>query len=64
MAQLMHAGLTGSLALLSPSSVSPAQEAAWYAVYAGTLWLVLAVVAVWRMRREQPLALRLRPLFS
>jgi membrane protease YdiL (CAAX protease family) len=64
MAQLMHASLTGSLALLSPSSVSPAQEAAWYAVYAGTLWLVLAVVAVWRMRREQPLALRLRPLFS
>jgi len=64
LAQLMHASLTGSLALLSPASISPAQEAAWYAAYAAALWLVLAVVAARRVPREHPLALRRRPLFS
>jgi membrane protease YdiL (CAAX protease family) len=44
LAQLMHASSTGCLALLSPSPISPAREALWYAVYAGVLWLVVALV--------------------
>jgi uncharacterized protein len=64
LAQLMHASLTGSLALLSPPAVSPAQEAGWYVAYAAALWLLLAAVSVLRVRREQLTARRLRPLFS
>ena len=43
-AQVAHMSFTGSLALLAPASVSPAQEAGWYAVYACILWVVVAVV--------------------
>ncbi|SRR5579875_2158295 len=46
LAQLMHASSTGFLATLSPSPLSPAHEALWYAVYAGALWLVVVLVAV------------------
>jgi membrane protease YdiL (CAAX protease family) len=46
-AQLMHASLTGSLAAFSPMHVSAGQEAMWYAVYAASLWMVVAVLA-WR----------------
>ena len=42
--QLMHASSTGSLVILSPSHLSPAQETLWYAVYAGALWLAVAIV--------------------
>ena len=42
--QLLHASSTGSLALLAPALVSPAQEALWYAVYALCLWAVVALV--------------------
>jgi membrane protease YdiL (CAAX protease family) len=45
LAQLMHASSTGFLVVLSPSHVSPAQEALWYAVYAAALWIVVALVA-------------------
>jgi uncharacterized protein len=44
-AQLMHAISTGSLVVFSPSGVSAAQETTWYAVYAVTLWLAVAVLA-------------------
>ena len=44
LAQLMHASATGFLAMLSPSPVSPAQEAAWYAVYAAVLWGAVALI--------------------
>jgi membrane protease YdiL (CAAX protease family) len=44
--QLMHLSMTGSLVVLSPVGVSPAQEALWYAVYAALLWLLVGLVAV------------------
>jgi CAAX protease family protein len=40
----MHASSTGSLVILSASHLSPAQETLWYAVYAGALWLAVAIV--------------------
>jgi len=43
-AQLLHATSTGSLVVLSPSAVSPGQEALWYLVYAVLLWTVVALV--------------------
>lgn len=46
LAQLMHAVSTGSLVVFSPPRVSATQETTWYAVYAMTLWLVVAVLAI------------------
>jgi membrane protease YdiL (CAAX protease family) len=46
LAQLLHASSTGSLAILSPAQVSPGQEAFWYAVYAGVLWMAVGVIVV------------------
>ncbi len=45
--QLMHASLTGSLVVLGPLSVSPAQETLWYGIYATILWIVVALVIAW-----------------
>jgi membrane protease YdiL (CAAX protease family) len=42
-AQLTHASFTGTLILFSAPRVSAWQEAAWYAAYAGLLWLGIAV---------------------
>ena len=44
LAQLMHISSTGSLVLLSPPGVTPAQEAFWYALYGALLWAVVALV--------------------
>lgn len=44
--QAFHASSTGSLVVFSPARVTAAQEALWYAVYAGALWTVVALVAV------------------
>ena len=46
LAQLMHASSTGSLVVLSPSGVTPAQEAMWYAIYALALWLIVGILAM------------------
>jgi membrane protease YdiL (CAAX protease family) len=46
LAQLMHATSTGALVVLSPQRVTAAQEALWYAVYAGILWIVVMLVVV------------------
>lgn len=43
-AQLLHACSTASLVALSAPHVSAAQEALWYAAYAGLLWVVVAFV--------------------
>ena len=43
-AQVMHASFTGSLAVFAPAAVLPAQEAGWYAICAGFLWLVVALI--------------------
>jgi membrane protease YdiL (CAAX protease family) len=45
LAQLMHAVSTGSLVVLSPSRLTAAQEALWYAIYAIGLWLIVGIVA-------------------
>lgn len=44
LAQLMHTSSTGALAVFSPPAVSVAQEAAWYAIYAAVLALVVAPI--------------------
>jgi membrane protease YdiL (CAAX protease family) len=43
-AQLLPAASTGSLVVLSPSAVSPQQEALWYLAYAVLLWIVVALI--------------------
>lgn len=44
--QLMHASSTGALVVLSPARVTASQEALWYAIYAGVLWIVAGLVAL------------------
>lgn len=44
LAQLMHASSTGSLAVLVPLSLSPAQDTLFYAVYSVVLWGAVAVI--------------------
>jgi hypothetical protein len=44
LAQLMHASSTGFLAMLDPTSLSPADSTRWYAIYGVVLWVVVAVV--------------------
>ncbi|HEU5097709.1 MAG TPA: CPBP family intramembrane glutamic endopeptidase, partial [Roseiflexaceae bacterium] len=44
LAQLMHASSTGFLAILDPTSISPASSTLWYAIYGVVLWVVVAVV--------------------
>jgi membrane protease YdiL (CAAX protease family) len=46
LAQLLHAFSTGSLVVFSPPGASAAQESLWYAIYAATLWLLVAIVAI------------------
>ena len=46
LAQLMHASSTAFLVILSPVHTSPAQETLWYAVYAGILWIAIAIVSI------------------
>jgi uncharacterized protein len=46
LAQLLHAFSTGALVVFSPPGVSAAQESLWYAIYAGTLWLLVALITV------------------
>jgi membrane protease YdiL (CAAX protease family) len=46
LAQLLHAVSTGSLVIFSPPHASAGQEAFWYAVYAGALWLVVSAIVV------------------
>jgi CAAX protease family protein len=56
LAQLFHAFSTGSLVVFSPPGASAAQESLWYAIYAATLWLVVAIVAITygkRLSRQQ-----------
>jgi membrane protease YdiL (CAAX protease family) len=45
LAQLLHASSTGSLVIFSPH-VTAGQEAFWYAVYAGALWVVVCAVVL------------------
>lgn len=44
LAQFTHVISTGSLVVLGPNAVSPAQEALWYALYAGLLWAAVFII--------------------
>jgi membrane protease YdiL (CAAX protease family) len=44
LAQLLHVSSTGSLVAFSPPLVTARQEVIWYGVYAGILWVVVALV--------------------
>ena len=44
LAQLMHVSSTGSLVAFSPPVVAARQEVFWYGIYAGILWVVVALV--------------------
>lgn len=46
LAQLMHVSSTGSLVALSPPHVTAQQETIWYGVYAGILWIVVALLVL------------------
>ena len=47
--QLLHASSTGFLVMLGAASISPAQEAVWYALYAAVLWGAgVAAMAHWK----------------
>jgi len=43
-AQFTHAVSTGCLVMLGPSTVTPAQEATWYALYAILLWVTVLLI--------------------
>lgn len=45
MAQLMHISSTGALVIFSAPRVTAGQEAMWYGIYGGVLWVVVAMVA-------------------
>jgi hypothetical protein len=44
LAQMLHLASTGSLVVLGPPRVTPAQEVLWYAAYGGVLWMVAASI--------------------
>jgi CAAX protease family protein len=44
LAQLIHISSTGALVVFSPSAVSPAREAIWYALYAVALWTLVVLL--------------------
>jgi glycerol uptake facilitator-like aquaporin len=46
LAQLIHISSTGTLVAFSPPAVTPAQEAAWYALYAAILWLLVLLLTI------------------
>lgn len=52
LAQLTHASSTGSLLVLGPAAVTPAQGTVWFAVYAVALWIVAALATVALCRRS------------
>ncbi len=53
LSQLMHASFTGSQILLGPQSVSAGQNIMWYAIFAASLWLMVAILAS-KMRASRP----------
>lgn len=53
LAQLLHATSTASLIMFGAGHVSPAQEAAWYAIYGAVLWAAL-IAAFLVKRLAQP----------
>ncbi len=54
LAQLIHICSTGALVVFSPPAVTPAQEAAWYGIYAVALWLVALLLTHCFPRANRP----------
>ena len=54
LAQLVHLSSTGALVVFSPPTVSPLQEATWYAVYAAALWLLVLLLTTILPPATQP----------
>ena len=48
----MHIISTGSLAIFSPTGVSPIQEASWYFLYAALFWVVVIIVLYKKRQNE------------
>jgi hypothetical protein len=46
LAQLMHVSSTGALVIFSAPRVTAGQEAMWYGIYGGVLWIFVAIVVV------------------
>lgn len=53
LAQLMHIISTGSLAIFSPTGVSPIQEASWYFLYAALFWVVVLIILLINKKRKK-----------
>jgi len=51
LAQLTHAGFSGSLILLTPRPIVPANETFWYVIFAVAIWIIAAIVIVRSHRR-------------
>jgi membrane protease YdiL (CAAX protease family) len=51
LAQFMHAVSTGCLAMLGPSTLSPAQETLWYMMYAVLLWITGLIIILLGRRK-------------
>lgn len=54
--QIMHASFTGSLIVLSPTPIVPANETFWYIIFAIALSIVAAIILVKASRRLGPTA--------
>jgi membrane protease YdiL (CAAX protease family) len=54
LAQLVHLSSTGALVVFSPPTVSPLQEATWYALYAAALWLLVLLLTTILPPATQP----------
>ena len=54
LAQLVHLSSTGALVVFSQPTVSPLQEATWYALYAAALWLLVLLLTTILPPATQP----------
>jgi membrane protease YdiL (CAAX protease family) len=50
--QVMHVVFTGSLVMIGPAKTSPAQETLWYAVYAGSLAILVVLILSFSVRAD------------
>lgn len=68
LAQLMHISMSGSLVMLDPVRVTPAQEALWYGIYAAVLWVIVALIALRTgrnlVREPLPATTPMRPVYT
>ena len=68
LAQLKHISLSGSLVVLDPVRVTPAQEALWYGIYAAVLWVIVALIALRTgrnlVREPLPATTPMRPVYT